>query len=57
MGMSEKLVKRSDAKLIAEAAADCADKALCWKQRCLAAEEALSKLAGEIYAIRIGASR
>lgn len=38
-----------DARLIAEAAVDCADKAHYWKQRCLAAEEALSKFADEIY--------
>lgn len=41
---------RADAKLIAEAASTCADRALFWKERALAAEEALRKFAGEIYA-------
>ena len=40
---------KADAKIIAETACDLADKALHWKARALAAEEALSKFAGEIY--------
>jgi hypothetical protein len=41
---------KADAQIIAEAAVACADKAIYWKERALAAEEALSKFAGEIYA-------
>lgn len=47
--MGERAIPVSDAKLIAEAACDLADKAALWKARALAAEEALSKFAGEIY--------
>lgn len=48
--MVERTVKRADAKLIADLACDLADKATDWKERALAAEEALKKFAGEIYA-------
>jgi hypothetical protein len=47
--MKERIITRSDAKIIAETACDLADKALHWKARALAAEEALSKFAGEVY--------
>jgi len=47
--MRDRTVSRADAKVIAETAADLADKVLTWKQRALAAEDALSKFAGEIY--------
>lgn len=43
------MVSRTDARLIAEAAADCAEKASGWKVRALAAEEALRKMASEVY--------
>jgi hypothetical protein len=43
------MMKRSGAKMIAECASDLADKALHWKARARAAEEALMKFAGEIY--------
>ena len=48
--MRDRTVSRADAKMIAETAADLADKVLHWKARALAAEDALSKFASEIYA-------
>lgn len=48
-GRMERKFSKSDAKLIAETASDLADKALIWKARAIAAEEALRKFASEIY--------
>lgn len=47
--MRERMIRRADAKLVAEAACDLAEKATNWKARALAAEEGLSKFAAEIY--------
>ena len=41
--MADRTVSRSDARTIAEAASDCADKALAWKQRALRAESLLAR--------------
>ncbi|WCP14472.1 hypothetical protein sphantq_02918 [Sphingobium sp. AntQ-1] len=40
--MGERTIARSDAKLIAEAVSECADKALVWKERALSAEAILA---------------
>jgi len=48
--MTGRTVSRADAKVIAETAADLADKVLHWKDRALRAEEAERKFASEIYA-------
>lgn len=47
--MKPPMVSREDAREIAEACVALADKALSWKARALAAEEALRRFAGEIY--------
>jgi len=41
--MDERTISRSDARLIAEAASDCADSALAWKDRALRAEGLLAR--------------
>jgi hypothetical protein len=48
--MSGTGISKREARYIADAASECADKALYWKARAQAAEEALSKVAGETYA-------
>ena len=47
--MTERMVPRSHARDIAEACSELADKALSWKDRALATEEALRKFAAEVY--------